>query len=166
MKITGRKLTGVMLIASAIMILGVGTHFGIPPITVHNTFDIDGHVVGRDVDPGLPLIPVGILLALGIRRMCFQSQENEKARRSLSGRQVLKHVAWTLTGSLAGGVIGVFVTWALTQLMIVTAPDDPSAGSVAIIIIFFLPVGLLAGGLGGFFWSRWRMKSGMASSNP
>ena len=65
----------------------------------------------------------------------------------------VKHFIWTVAGAITGAALAILATTGLTSHMIAAAPKDPSAGSVAIMIIFLLPAGFLLGGLAGFLWS-------------
>ena len=56
-----------------------------------------------------------------------------------------KQLSWTVLGGVIGGILGVLATVAITALCVVLNPKDPSAGSVGIIIILFLPGGIVAG---------------------
>ena len=65
---------------------------------------------------------------------------------------VLKVFLWVVVGVVLGGVAGAIagigLTMALTALVVATS-DDPTAGSVAIIVIGLLPGGALFGAAGG-----------------
>jgi hypothetical protein len=56
----------------------------------------------------------------------------------------------TLYGGLVGGVLAILATIGLTALCVQLSPNDPSAGSVGIMIIGTLPLGVFAGLVHGF----------------
>ena len=56
-----------------------------------------------------------------------------------------KQLSWTVLGGVTGGILGVLATVAITALCVVLNPQGHSAGSVGIIIILFLPGGIVAG---------------------
>jgi TM2 domain-containing membrane protein YozV len=58
---------------------------------------------------------------------------------------VLKPIWCTLVGGVVGGVLGILATYVITELCVLLSPGDPSAGSVGIIIIYYLPTGIIAG---------------------
>ncbi len=50
-----------------------------------------------------------------------------------------------IVGGFVGGVLGILATVAVTLLVQMLSPNDKSAGSVAIVIILFLPAGIFVG---------------------
>jgi uncharacterized membrane protein len=60
-----------------------------------------------------------------------------------------KQLSWTVLG-----ISGVLATVAITALSVVLNPQDHSAGSVGIIIILFLPGGIVAGLIVGAIASK------------
>jgi hypothetical protein len=69
-----------------------------------------------------------------------------------------RSIVWMLLGGLCGGILGILATLALTALVVLLSPGDPSAGSVGIVIIGFLPGGVIMGLAGGLLASKrkWR----------
>jgi len=65
-----------------------------------------------------------------------------------------KQLSWTVLGGVLGGILGVLATVAITALCVVLNPQDRSASSVGIIIILFLPGGLVAGLIVGAIASK------------
>lgn len=54
-----------------------------------------------------------------------------------------------IRGAIAGGVLGLVVAATIGLTFTLLRPDDPSAGSEAIIGIMTFPVGLILGAIGG-----------------
>ena len=73
-------------------------------------------------------------------------------------KQGIKHLVWAVGGALAGAALAILVTYGIAMLCVANSPNDPSAGSVAIVIIFFLPVGVIAGAVAGIRWSATNQK--------
>jgi len=74
----------------------------------------------------------------------------------------MKRVWWTLFGGFVGAHLGILVTIGFTVLYICLNPDDQSAGSGALSIVLFLPVGFIAGLVVGLLASiikRWESES-------
>ena len=65
-----------------------------------------------------------------------------------------KQLSWTVLGGVLGGILGVLATVAITALCVVLNPQDRSASSVGIIIILFLPGGIVAGLIVGAIASK------------
>ena len=65
-------------------------------------------------------------------------------------RQLLSTIVWAVIGAL----VAVALTAALTGICVALAPNDKSAGSVAIIIIGRLPIGLIVGAIIGLVRGR------------
>jgi hypothetical protein len=68
-------------------------------------------------------------------------------------------VGGILAGGLVGSIGGLAVTWAIATIAVWTHPDDPSAGSAAVIVLALFPVGLLFGAaVGGAVAVDWCRK--------
>jgi len=61
----------------------------------------------------------------------------------------MKILAGIALGVVAGGALGVAVAWGLGAYSRWQSPADPSSFSVAIVVIFTLPIGCFVGGLIG-----------------
>lgn len=70
----------------------------------------------------------------------------------------LKQMSWAVLGGIIGGISGVLATFALTDLCVLLNPEDKSAGSVGIIIILFLPGGIIIGAIVGAILSKRKRK--------
>ena len=90
--------------------------------------------------------PVAIHASCGPGRWSFGGTARVK--------QGLKRLVWTWVGAMCGAILGVLATLGITLLSVALSPKDPSAGSVGIIIILFLPVGFFADAIVGFVRSR------------
>ena len=67
-------------------------------------------------------------------------------------RQLISAIVWAFIGAL----VAVALTAALTGICVVLMPNDKTAGSVGIILIGLLPIGLIVGAIVGLVRGRKR----------
>jgi len=65
-------------------------------------------------------------------------------------RHIIERLFQMLYCGLVGGFLAFLATIGLTALIVYLSPKDPSAGSVGIMIIGTLPLGVIAGLVYGF----------------
>src|SRR6266581_6239539 len=61
----------------------------------------------------------------------------------------MKQLLSTIVGAIMGIIVALAITYALTMLAIKLSPGDKSAGSVSIIAIGLVPIGLIVGAIVG-----------------
>lgn len=64
--------------------------------------------------------------------------------------KVLVTMTLVVVGSAVGGLLGFAASIGIREASKLAFPNDPSAGSAGIVVIFLLPLGVLAGGVIGF----------------
>ena len=65
---------------------------------------------------------------------------------------------YALSGLILGALVGILATCGLTWIVVSSNPDDPSAGSIATVIIVFLPIGAILGLIVGWLTGRYKSK--------
>lgn len=71
-------------------------------------------------------------------------------------RNIIKGLASMATGAVLGGGVGIGLASGLGIYEQWKHPEDPSAGSAAIVVMLTFPLGLLVGMMAGaFFGDRW-----------